>query len=159
MKSFKVFRITLLTLSLIFFLSCGKEELIPTDDRIVGEWTIYSYTDLNKAVIIWGDLKASIVALYPENSCFSFKLSVNAKLATETFVNFDENSGGCLNPSLNIFTWLIDPATDLYTFTRGEQYTTNVVSFSNNDNRITVINQLSGETRVWDRIVAGTSAD
>ena len=64
-----------------------------------------------------------------------------------------------MDPKVNIFTWLIDPATDLYTFEKGIQYTTQLVTFSNNDNRMTLINQLSGETRVWDRIVAETSSE
>ena len=164
MKSFKIVKITLLTLSLIFFLSCSKEEVIPSDNRIVGEWTIYSFTDTNDTVKIWADIYDGNVSLTPEFSCLSLTLSVSEKLATETFVNVDEStrdssSPKCLNPKLNIFTWLIDPATDLYTFEKGIQFTTQLVTFSNNDNRMTLINQLSGETRVWDRIVAETSSE
>ena len=165
MKSFRIVRITLMTLSLIFFLSCSKEEVIPSDNRILGEWKMYSFTDTNDAVLIWADIYDSNVALTPEFSCLSFTLSVGAKNATETFVNIDEStrnssSPKCLNPTLTIFTWIIDPETDLYTFTKNSLiFTTNFVTFSNNDNRMTITNELTSETRVWDRIVAETSSD
>ena len=164
MKKTKFLKALILAITLTFFLSCSKEEVIPSDNRIVGEWTIYSYTDNNDIVKIWADIYDGNVSLTPEFSCLSLTLSVSEKLATETFVNVDEStrdssSPKCLNPKLNIFTWLIDPATDLYTFEKGIQFTTQLVTFSNNDNRMTLINQLSGETRVWDRIVAETSSE
>ena len=155
----QLLKASILAIALTFFLSCGKEETTPIDNRIVGEWTIYSFTDEANATIIWDELKTSLVDLIPEYSCLSYTLSVNAKLATESFVNIDAGSRGCLSPSLTIFTWAIDPETDLYDFTQGAKFITNLVTYSNNDNRMRWTNQKSGEVKVWDRIVAETSSD
>jgi hypothetical protein len=159
MKKAQLLKASILAIALTFFLSCGKEEATPIDNRIVGEWTIYSFTDEANATIIWDELEASLVDLIPEYSCLSYTLSVNAKLATESFVNIDVESRGCLSPALTIFTWAIDPETDLYDFTQGAKFITNLVTYSNNDNRMRWTNQKSGEVKVWDRIVAETSSD
>ena len=159
MKKAQLLKAPILAIALTFFLNCGKEEATPIDNRIVGEWTIYSFTDEANATIIWDELKTSLVDLIPEYSCLSYTLSVNAKLATESFVNIDDESRGCLSPALTIFTWAIDPETDLYDFTQGAKFITNLVTYSNNDNRMRWTNQKSGEVKVWDRIVAETSSE
>ena len=159
MKKTQFLKAFLLAITLTFFLSCGKEEATPIDNRIVGEWTNYSFTDEANATIIWNELETSLTDLIPEYSCFGYTLSVNAKLATESFVNVDIESRGCLSPSLTIFTWAIDPETDLYDFTQGALFITNLVTFSNNDNSMKWTNQKSGEVKVWDRIVAEKSSE
>ena len=159
MKNLQFLKASVFAITLTFFLSCGKEELAPIDNRIVGEWTIYSFTDETNATIIWDELKTSLVDLIPEYSCLSYTLSVNAKLATESFINVDVESRGCLSPSLTIFTWAIDPETDLYDFTQGAQFITNLVNYSNNDNRMKWTNQKSGEVKIWDRTVAEISSE
>ena len=45
MKKAQLLKASILAIALTFFLSCGKEEATPIDNRIVGEWTIYSFTD------------------------------------------------------------------------------------------------------------------
>ena len=137
---------------LSIFLSCGTEEIPP--DKLIGEWTVYSITDDEQTVIIWNDLKTSLVDLIPEYSCLDFTASATAQLVTTRYTFDDVNSRGCLSPAIAAYTWLIDPETGFYQFTQGNNIINYSISFSNNDNRMTWIDQTSGTTTVWDRVVS-----
>lgn len=137
---------------LSIFLSCGTEEIPP--DKLIGEWTVYSITDDEQTVIIWNDLKTSLVDLIPEYSCLDFTASATAQLVTTRYTFVDVNSRGCLSPAIAAYTWLIDPETGFYQFTQGNNIINYSISFSNNDNRMTWIDQTSGTTTVWDRVVS-----
>ena len=137
---------------LSIFLSCGTEEIPP--DKLIGEWTVYSITDDEQTVIIWNDLKTSLVDLIPEYSCLDFTASATAQLVTTRYTFVDVNSRGCLSPAIAAYTWLIDPETGFYQFTQGNNIINYSISFSNNDNRMTSIDQTSGTTTVWDRVVS-----
>ena len=137
---------------LLIFLSCVTEEIPP--DKLIGEWTVYSITDDEQTVIIWNDLKTSLVDLIPEYSCLDFTASATAQLVTTRYTFVDVNSRGCLSPAIAAYTWLIDPETGFYQFTQGNNIINYSISFSNNDNRMTWIDQTSGTTTVWDRVVS-----
>lgn len=137
---------------LSIFLSCGTEEIPP--DKLIGEWTVYSITDDEQTVIIWNDLKTSLVDLIPEYSCLDFTASATAQLVTTRYTFVDVNSRGCLSPAIAAYTWLIDPETGFYQFTQGNNIINYSISFYNNDNRMTWIDQTSGTTTVWDRVVS-----
>ena len=137
---------------LSIFLSCGTEEIPP--DKLIGEWTVYSITDDEQTVIIWNDLKTSLADLIPEYSCLDFTATATAQLVTTRYVFVDVNSRGCLSPAIAAYTWLIDPETGFYQFTQGNNIINYSISFSNNDNRMTWIDQTSGTTTVWDRVVS-----
>lgn len=137
---------------LSIFLSCGTEEIPP--DKLIGEWTVYSITDDEQTVIIWNDLKTSLVDLIPEYSCLDFTASATAQLVTTRYTFVDVNSRGCLSPAIAAYTWLIDPETGFYQFTQGNNIINYSISFSNNDNRMTWIDQTSSTTTVWDRVVS-----
>ena len=137
---------------LSIFLSCGTEEIPP--DKLIGEWTVYSITDDEQTVIIWNDLKTSLVDLISEYSCLDFTASATAQLVTTRYTFVDVNSRGCLSPAIAAYTWLIDPETGFYQFTQGNNIINYSISFSNNDNRMTWIDQTSGTTTVWDRVVS-----
>jgi hypothetical protein len=137
---------------LSIFLSCGTEEIPP--DKLIGEWTVYSITDDEQTVIIWNDLKTSLADLIPEYSCLDFTASATAQLVTTRYTFVDVNSRGCLSPAIAAYTWLIDPETGFYQFTQGNNIINYSISFSNNDNRMTWIDQTSGTTTVWDRVVS-----
>ena len=49
------------------FLSCSKEEL--PQDKLIGEWTIYSIAETEGETIIWKELEDKLVDLIPEYSC------------------------------------------------------------------------------------------
>ena len=137
---------------LSIFLSCGTEEIPP--DKLIGEWTVYSITDDEQTVIIWNDLKTSLVDLIPEYSFLDFTASATAQLVTTRYTFVDVNSRGCLSPAIAAYTWLIDTETGFYQFTQGNNIINYSISFSNNDNRMTWIDQTSGTTTVWDRVVS-----
>lgn len=61
MKSSFYSKIFLLSLVGILFLSCSKEEI--PQDKLIGDWTVYSITDENNQTIVWNDLKADLVEL------------------------------------------------------------------------------------------------
>lgn len=137
---------------LSIFLSCGTEEIPP--DKLIGEWTVYSITDDEQTVIIWNDLKTSLVDLIPEYSCLDFTASATAQLVTTRYTFVDVYSRGCLSPAIAAYTWLKDPETGFYQFTQGNNIINYSISFSNNDNRMTWRDQTSGTTTVWDRVVS-----
>ena len=151
MKS-KTYTRLLFVFLLSIFLSCGTEEIPP--DKLIGEWTVYSITDDEQTVIIWNDLKTSLVDLIPEYSCLDFTASATAQLVTTRYTFVDVNSRGCLSPAIAAYTWLIDPETGFYQFTQGNNIINYSISFSNNDNRMTWRDQTSGTTTVWDRVVS-----
>tara|TARA_Y100000991_G_scaffold196592_1_gene166562 strand:+ start:449 stop:925 length:477 start_codon:yes stop_codon:yes gene_type:complete len=141
----------LVFISLTLLLSCGTEELPP--DKLIGEWSAYSITDETGSVIVWDELKASLVDLIPEYSCLDFTATATAQLVTTRYVFVDVNSRGCLSPSIAAYTWIIDSETGFYQFTQGNNVINYMVSFTNNDNRMTWKDQTSGTTTVWDRVV------
>jgi len=135
----------------ITLLSCGTEEIPP--DKLIGEWTAYSITDDTGEIIVWDELKSTLVDLISEYSCLDFTATATAQLVTTRYVFVDVNSRGCLSPAIAAYTWLIDPETGFYQFTQGNNVINYSISFSNNDNRMTWKDQTSGTTTVWDRVV------
>lgn len=142
------------TLSLSFillFLSCGEEEPLP--DTSIGEWKVYSVTDESGITTIWEEVKTSLIDLIPEYSCMEFTATITSQIVSTKYVFVDVNSRGCLSPSISVFTWAKDPDTGLYNYTQGSNLVTYLISFSNNDNRMTWNDQTSGAITVWDRVV------
>jgi hypothetical protein len=134
----------------ITFISCGTEEIPP--DKLIGEWTAYSITDDTGEIIVWDELKSTLVDLISEYSCLDFTATATAQLVTTRYVFVDVNSRGCLSPAIAAYTWVIDPETGFYQFTQGNNVINYSISFSNNDNRMTWKDQTSGTTTVWDRL-------
>jgi hypothetical protein len=138
----------------LIFNSCGKEEIIP--DKSIGEWEIYSITDASGTTTVWEDIKGQLVGLIPEYSCMEFTATITDKIASTKYVFIDENSRGCLSPSISVFTWSIDPDTGFYKYVQGTNVINYLFSFSNNDNRMTWKDQTSGLVTIWDREVTTT---
>ena len=135
----------------ITLISCGTEEVPP--DKLIGDWTAYSITDDTGEIIIWDELKSTLVDLISEYSCLDFTATATAQLVTTRYVFVDVNSRGCLSPAIAAYTWVIDAETGFYQFTQGNNVINYSISFSNNDNRMTWKDQTSGTTTVWDRVV------
>ena len=154
MKSISYSKIFLLSLIGILFLSCSKEEI--PQDKLIGDWTIYSITDENNQTIVWNDLKADLVELIEEYSCLDFAASATANLVSTTYTFIDSDSRGCLTPALTVYTWEVDPESGLYLFTQGNNIINYRISFSNADNRMTWNDQTSGVITIWDRVVSAT---
>ena len=85
----------------IVFFSCGKEEPIP--DKSIGEWKIYSLTDESGDLIIWDELKETLVDLISEYSCMEFTATITEQIVSTKYVFVDVNSRGCLSPSISVF--------------------------------------------------------
>ena len=138
----------------LIFNSCGKEEII--SDKSIGEWEIYSITDASGTTTVWEDIKGQLDGLIPEYSCMEFTATITDKIASTKYVFIDENSRGCLSPSISVFTWSIDPDTGFYKYVQGTNVINYLFSFSNNDNRMTWKDQTSGAVTIWDREVTTT---
>ena len=151
MKSIIYTKILIVAIT-ITLISCGTEEIPP--DKLIGEWTAYSITDDTGEIIVWDELKSTLVDLISEYSCLDFTATATAQLVTTRYVFVDVNSRGCLSPAIAAYTWLIDTETGFYQFTQGNNIINYSISFSNNDNRMTWIDQTSGTTTVWDRVVS-----
>jgi len=52
-----------------------------------------------------------------------------------------------------VYTWSIDPETGFYQYVQGSNVISYSISFSNNDTRMTWIDQKSGAITVWDKDV------
>jgi len=52
-----------------------------------------------------------------------------------------------------VYTWSIDPETGFYQYVQGSNVINYSISFSNNDTRMTWIDQKSGAITVWDKDV------
>ena len=154
MKSIFYSKVFLLSLIGILFLSCSKEEI--PQDKLIGDWTVYSITDENNQTIVWNDLKADLVELIEEYSCLDFTASATANLVSTTYTFIDSDSRGCLTPAINVYTWEVDPESGLYLFTQGNNIINYRISFSNADNRMTWNDQTSGVITIWDRVVSAT---
>ena len=154
MKSISYSKIFLLSLIGILFLSCSKEEI--PQDKLIGDWTVYSITDENNQTIVWNDLKADLVELIEEYSCLDFTASATANLVSTTYTFIDSDSRDCLTPAINVYTWEVDPESGLYLFTQGNNIINYRISFSNADNRMTWNDQTSGVITIWDRVVSAT---
>ena len=150
MKSIIYNKLLILAIA-ITLISCGTEEVPP--DKLIGDWTAYSITDDTGEIIVWDELKSTLVDLISEYSCLDFTATATAQLVTTRYVFVDVNSRGCLSPAIAAYTWLIDPETGFYQFTQGNNVINYSISFSNNDNRMTWKDQTSGTTTVWDRVV------
>ena len=146
-------------LNLIFIVSvlvgCNSEEELPPD-KLIGEWEVHSITDQGGETIIWDDLTGSLIELIPEYSCMEFTATVTEQIVSTRYVFVDVNSRGCLSPAINVYTWQVSSETGFYEFTQGTNVINYLVSFSNNDNRMTWNDQTSGAITVWDRIVTTT---
>ena len=146
-------------LNLIFIVSilvgCNSEEELPPD-KLIGEWEVHSITDQGGETIIWDDLTGSLIELIPEYSCMEFTATITEQIVSTRYVFVDVNSRGCLSPAINVYTWQVNSETGFYEFTQGTNVINYLVSFSNNDNRMTWNDQTSGAITVWDRIVTTT---
>ena len=147
-------------LSLIFaitiLIGCNSEEELPPD-KLIGEWEVYSITDEGGETIIWDDLTSSLIELIPEYSCMEFTATATEQIVSTRYVFVDVNSRGCLSPAISVYTWQISTETGFYEFTQGTNVINYLVSFSNNDNRMTWNDQTRGAITVWDRIVTTTT--
>ena len=150
MKSIIYTKLLIFTFA-ITLISCGTEEVPP--DKLIGDWTAYSITDDTGEIIVWDELKSTLVDLISEYSCLDFTATATAQLVTTRYVFVDVNSRGCHSPAIAAYTWAIDPETGFYQFTQGNNVINYSISFSNNDNRMTWKDQTSGTTTVWDRVV------
>jgi len=144
---------------LIFIVSilvgCNSEEELPPD-KLIGEWEVHSITDQGGETIIWDDLTGSLIELIPEYSCMEFTATVTEQIVSTRYVFVDVNSRGCLSPAISVYTWQVNSETGFYEFTQGTNVINYLVSFSNNDNRMTWNDQTSGAITVWDRVVTTT---
>ena len=145
--------------NLIFIVSillgCDSEEELPPD-KLIGEWEVHSITDQGGETIIWDDLTGSLIELIPEYSCMEFTATVTEQIVSTRYVFVDVNSRGCLSPAISVYTWQVNSETGFYEFTQGTNVINYLVSFSNNDNRMTWNDQTSGAITVWDRVVTTT---
>jgi len=58
-----------------------------------------------------------------------------------------------LSPSIAVYTWKVNSETGLYEFTQGTNIVNYLITFSNNDNRMTWNDQTSGAITVWERVI------
>ena len=133
------------------FLSCSKEEL--PQDKLIGEWTIYSIAETEGETIIWKELEDKLVDLIPEYSCLDFTASATENLITTSYVFIDVNGRGCLSPVISVYTWQVDPESGIYSFIQGSNAIKYRITFSNSDNRMVWNDQASGAITIWDRVV------
>ena len=153
----KIFKTPLsLIFVIIILIGCNSEEDLPPD-KLIGDWEVYSITDEAGETIIWGDLTSSLIELIPEYSCMEFTATATEQIVSTRYVFVDVNSRGCLSPAISVYTWQISPETGFYEFTQGTNVINYLVSFSNNDNRMTWNDQTSGAITIWDRIVTTTT--
>lgn len=156
MNTFRVFSCVLSFTTLTLFFSCSKED-DPIPDKSIGEWQVYSISNSDGSVTIWDELKATLVELIPEYSCMEFTATITEQIVSTTYVIIDQNSRGCLSPSISVYTWSINPETGLYEYAQGNNVINYMISFSNGDNRMTWKDQTSGTITIWDRVVAATA--
>ena len=153
----KIFKTPLsLIFVIIILIGCNSEEDLPPD-KLIGDWEVYSITDEEGETIIWDDLTSSLIELIPEYSCMEFTATATEQIVSTRYVFVDVNSRGCLSPAISVYTWQISPETGFYEFTQGTNVINYLVSFSNNDNRMTWNDQTSGAITVWDRVVTTTT--
>ncbi len=153
----KIFKTPLsLIFVIIILIGCNSEEDLPPD-KLIGDWEVYSITDEAGETIIWDDLTSSLIELIPEYSCMEFTATATEQIVSTRYVFVDVNSRGCLSPAISVYTWQISPETGFYEFTQGTNVINYLVSFSNNDNRMTWNDQTSGAITIWDRIVTTTT--
>lgn len=153
----KIFKTPLsLIFVIIILIGCNSEEDLPPD-KLIGDWEVYSITDEAGETIIWDDLTSSLIELIPEYSCMEFTATATEQIVSTRYVFVDVNSRGCLSPAISVYTWQISPETGFYEFTQGTNVINYLVSFSNNDNRMTWNDQTSGAITVWDRVVTTTT--
>jgi len=108
MNTFRSFASVLTFTTLILFFGCSKEDdLIP--DKSIGEWQVYSISNSDGSVTIWDELKATLVELIPEYSCMEFTATITEQIVSTTYIIIDQNSRGCLSPSISVYTWSINP--------------------------------------------------
>ena len=147
-------------LSLIFviiiLIGCNSEEELPPN-KLIGEWEVYSITDEEGETIVWDDLTNSLIELIPEYACMEFTATATEQIVSTRYVFVDVNSRGCLSPAISVYTWQVSPETGFYEFTQGTNVINYLVSFSNNENRMTWNDQTSGAITVWNRIVTTTT--
>ena len=153
---FKLIKSFLFTFIVLLFLSCSNEDE-PLPDKSIGEWEIYSLTDESGDLIVWNELKETLVDLISEYSCMEFTATITEQIVSTKYVFIDVNSRGCLSPSISVYTWSVDPETGIYQYVQGTNIIDYLISFSNGDNRMTWKDQTSGASTVWDRVVDSAS--
>ena len=141
----------LLLSAILFFTSCTTEELLP--DKSIGEWHVYSITNVSGNTTVWSELEDTLVGLIPEYSCMEFTATITEQIVSTRYVFIDQNSRGCLSPAISVYTWSVDTETGLYKYVQGTNIVNYLITFSNNDNRMTWNDQTSGAITIWDRVV------
>lgn len=154
MSQIKIIKCCVLFFATFFVLSCSKEEPIP--DKTIGEWQVYSITDTDGVTTVWDELVETLVELIPEYECMDFTATITEKIVSTRYTFIDVNSRGCLSPSISVYTWSVDPETGTYQYVQGTNIINYLITFSNNDNRMTWNDQTSGAITVWDRVVEAT---
>lgn len=152
MSQTKIFKYLFLSCITTLLFSCSTEEPLP--DKSIGEWEVYSITDVSGNTTVWSELEDTLVELIPEYSCMEFTATITEQIVSTRYVFIDQNSRGCLSPSISVYTWSIDPETGIYQYVQGTNIVEYLITFSNNDNRMTWNDRTSGAVTVWDRVVA-----
>ncbi|MFZ8960086.1 MAG: hypothetical protein EB076_07920 [Flavobacteriia bacterium] len=140
----------ILLISLLIIQGCGKEEL--PQDKLIGDWTVFSTTDEEKKTIIWEELKDLMVSLISEYECFEFTATATKQIISTKYTFIDVNGRGCLSPIILVYTWSVDPETGEYNFIQGTNKITYEITFTNDDNRMTWKDKTSGAITVWERV-------
>ncbi len=158
MKHISLVKITLLFFTLMLLASCGKEEVLPPD-KLIGDWNVYSIAEASGSSVIWEDLKADLVDIIPTYSCMEFTASVTDQFVTQRYVIVDVDSSVCKNPVISIYSWKVDSETGYYQFSQGSNVISYLISFTNSDNRMTWVDQTSGDVTMWDRVVTAVATE
>ena len=154
MYQIKIIKFCLLFSAILFITSCTTEEPLP--DKSIGEWQVYSITDVSGNTTVWSELEDTLVELIAEYSCMEFTATITEQIVSTRYVFIDQNSRGCLSPAIAVYTWSVDEETGLYKYVQGTNIINYLITFSNNDNRMTWNDQTSGAITVWDRVVEAT---
>jgi hypothetical protein len=154
MYQIKIIKFYLLFSAILFVTSCTTEEPLP--DKSIGEWQVYSITDVSGNTTVWSELEDTLVELIAEYSCMEFTATITEQIVSTRYVFIDQNSRGCLSPAIAVYTWSVDEETGLYKYVQGTNIINYLITFSNNDNRMTWNDQTSGAITVWDRVVEAT---
>ena len=154
MYQIKIIKFYLLFLVILFITRCTTEEPLP--DKSIGEWQVYSITDVSGNTTVWSELEDTLVELIAEYSCMEFTATITEQIVSTRYVFIDQNSRGCLSPAISVYTWSVDEETGLYKYVQGTNIINYLITFSKNDNRMTWNDQTSGAITVWDRVVEAT---
>jgi hypothetical protein len=88
-----------------------------------------------------------------------FTASVTDQFVTQRYVIVDVDSSVCKNPVISIYSWKVDSETGYYQFSQGSNVISYLISFTNSDNRMTWVDQTSGDVTIWDRVVTAVATE